>query len=98
MNEPKTIKLTGVFPKTFRVSKCETGRNDCNFEYTDEKKKVLFTIENDNYPKQTTDKSGSGIGLQNLEKRLQLLYPNAYLFETRIENNRFLVKLELETV
>jgi two-component sensor histidine kinase len=59
--------------------------------------KVLFTIKNDNYPKQTTDKSGSGIGLQNLEKRLQLLYPNKYSFETSVKDNRFLVNLELET-
>ncbi|KGL63391.1 sensor histidine kinase [Polaribacter sp. Hel1_85] len=59
--------------------------------------KVLFTIKNDNYPKQTTDKSGSGIGLQNLEKRLQLLYPNKYSFKTSVKDNRFLVNLELET-
>ena len=78
------------------VSASKESSIEINMRY--ENKKVLFTIENDNYPKQTTDKSGSGIGLQNLEKRLQLLYPNAYLFETRIENNRFLVKLELETV
>lgn len=44
MNEPKTIKLTGVFPKTFRATKCETGRADCCFEYTDEKKKVFFEV------------------------------------------------------
>jgi len=44
MNEAPTVKLTGVFPKTFRVTKCETGRADCCFEYTDEKKKVFFEV------------------------------------------------------
>lgn len=44
MNKTPTIKLTGVFPKTFRVTKCESGRNDCNFEYTDEKKEVFFEV------------------------------------------------------
>ena len=44
MNKTPTVKLTGVFPKTFRVSKCETGRADCCFEYTDEKKKVFFEV------------------------------------------------------
>ncbi|QCX38928.1 histidine kinase [Aureibaculum algae] len=58
---------------------------------------VLFTIENDNYPKKTNDKSGSGIGLQNLEKRLQLLYPNKHSFKSSVINNRFLVHLEIET-
>ena len=76
-----------------------SASNDSSIEInmTCEKNKVLFTIKNDNYPKQTTDKSGSGIGLQNLEKRLQLLYPNKYSFETSVKDNRFLVNLELET-
>ena len=43
-NETPTVKLTGVFPKTFRVTKCETGRADCCFEYTDEKKQVFFEV------------------------------------------------------
>jgi two-component sensor histidine kinase len=69
---------------------------EINMTYKDQK--VLFTINNDNYPKQTTDKSGSGIGLQNLEKRLQLLSPNKYNFETSVKDNRFLVNLEIEIV
>ena len=61
-------------------------------------KTVAFTIENTNYPKKTNDKSGSGIGLQNLEKRLQLLYSNRYIFQKEIINNRFVVNLEIETI
>lgn len=60
-------------------------------------KSILFTIENENFPKKTDDKSGSGIGLQNLEKRLQLLYPKKHRFNTTVKNNRFLVHLEIET-
>ncbi|CAH8284050.1 histidine kinase [Mariniflexile fucanivorans] len=60
-------------------------------------KTVLFTIENDNFPKQSDDKSGSGIGLQNLEKRLQLLYPNKHDFKSIVKDDRFLVHLEIET-
>ena len=60
-------------------------------------KTVVFYIENDNFPKKTEDKSGSGIGLQNLEKRLQLLYPNKHSFKTSVKDERFLVYLEIET-
>ena len=60
-------------------------------------KTVVFTIDNDNFPKRTDDKSGSGIGVKNLEKRLQLLYPNKFKFETKVEDGRFFVRLEIET-
>jgi len=60
-------------------------------------KTVVFSIENNNFPKKTGDKSGSGIGLKNIEKRLQLLYPNKYSFKTSVKDERFLVHLEIET-
>ncbi|MCG9792712.1 sensor histidine kinase [Flavobacterium algicola] len=64
---------------------------------TSNNKQVLLVIKNSNFPKQTDDKSGSGIGLINLEKRLELLYPNKYDFKTGVENNCFSVTLEIET-
>jgi LytS/YehU family sensor histidine kinase len=60
-------------------------------------KTVLFRIENDNLPKQTDDKSGSGIGLPNIEKRLELLYPNKSSFKTEVKDNRYCAQLEIET-
>jgi len=60
-------------------------------------KTVLFTIVNDNFPKKTDDKSGSGIGLQNIEKRLQLLYTDKFSFNTTLKDERFLVTLKIET-
>ncbi|WP_405604747.1 sensor histidine kinase [Polaribacter sp. Asnod1-A03] len=60
-------------------------------------KNVIFTIENDNYPKLTEDKSGSGIGLQNIVKRLELLYPQKHEFKTTLKADRFLVHLEIDT-
>lgn len=60
------------------------------------KNKIIFTVENNNFPKDTNDKSGSGIGIQNLEKRLQILYPNKYSFETSLKENCFLATLIIE--
>jgi LytS/YehU family sensor histidine kinase len=62
-----------------------------------ENKTVIFTIENDNLPKKTDDKSGSGIGLSNIEKRLELLYPNKNSFTTQVNDNRFTAQLRIET-
>ncbi len=35
-------------------------------------------IRNSNFPKNSNDKSGSGIGLEQVKRRLQLLYPQQY--------------------
>jgi len=58
---------------------------------------VYFVIENDNFPKKTEDKSGSGIGLLNIQKRLELLYPNKHSFNTFVKDNRFVAQLIIET-
>lgn len=60
-------------------------------------KRVLFTIENDNFPKKSDDKSGSGIGLVNIEKRLALLYPQRSELSTEVRDNRFVAQLEILT-
>lgn len=41
-----------------------------------EGQEVVCTVENSYFPKNIQDKSGSGIGQENLRKRLDLLYPN----------------------
>lgn len=56
---------------------------------------LLFTSRNAHLPKSKEDHSGSGIGLNNLEKRLQLLYPENHSFERRIENGQFIVELSI---
>eukprot|EP01093_Parvamoeba_rugata_P003547 TRINITY_DN14763_c0_g1_i2.p1 TRINITY_DN14763_c0_g1~~TRINITY_DN14763_c0_g1_i2.p1 ORF type:complete len:346 (-),score=46.49 TRINITY_DN14763_c0_g1_i2:597-1634(-) len=77
------------------VSASQTSSIDINMTCDDNT--VLFSIENDNFPKKTDDKSGSGIGLQNLEKRLELSYPDKFSFKTILKNNRFIVTLEIQT-
>lgn len=41
-------------------------------------KEVVFSIKNTSFPKKDNDRSGSGIGLENLKKRLNLLYANKH--------------------
>lgn len=46
---------------------------------------VILTIVNSNYPKLPSDKSGSGIGLELVKRRLDLLYPHSYEWEYGVD-------------
>lgn len=58
--------ISPVNPSFIHISILETERE------------VVCKIKNSNHPKNRTDKSGSGIGLEQVSRRLEILYPNAY--------------------
>jgi len=91
------LLFISLIENAFKHGVSASKESHINITMACDEKTVLFTIENDNFPKRTGDKSGSGIGLQNLEKRLQLLYANKHEFNTTLKDNRFLVHLEIET-
>lgn len=58
-------------------------RMDINYDF------VVFIIRNTDFAKKDNDKSGSGIGLKNLKKRLNLLYPVKHIIDFRSEKGIF---------
>jgi len=44
-------------------------------------KQLVCSIENSYFPKPEQDRSGHGIGLEQVQRRLDLLYPNRYVWE-----------------
>ena len=64
---------------------------------TQEGNRVSFTCDNTNNPKPTKDRSGSGIGLDNTRRRLNLLYAGRHKWEQSITpENIYHVKIVLE--
>jgi sensor histidine kinase YesM len=58
---------------------------------------LVFTCDNTNNPKPTKDRSGSGIGLENTRRRLNLLYSGRYQWEQIITpENIYHVKITLQ--
>lgn len=58
--------------------------------------KITFSSRNHNFSKSKDDFSGSGIGLDNLKKRLAILYPGRHQFATHIVDGQFEVVLEID--
>lgn len=61
-----------------------------------EENTVYCRIENSNFPKKDNDRSGSGIGLENLQKRLELLYADNYFLRTEREGETFIAELKIK--
>ena len=54
---------------------------------------ITCSIENSNHPKDNGDRSGHGIGLKQVERRLQISYPGKYTWEKGINNNIYFSKI-----
>ena len=50
-------------------------------------KEVVCEICNSNHPKTTEDKSGSGVGLEQVSRRLEILYPKAYTWSKGVSKD-----------
>ena len=58
--------------------------------------KLLFEVANTNFPKAQKDKSGSGIGIVNVKKRLEFLFsPDEYTFEQHCVGDFYITKLTI---
>jgi len=59
--------------------------------------KIIFMVKNYYIDIESSNKDkAKGIGLNNIKRRLELLYPNNYNFQIKSENNVFEIFLELK--
>lgn len=60
--------------------------------------KLLFVVENSNFPKKQENRSGHGIGIGNLIRRLQLAYPDKHFFKYGLnKDGNYVATLEVDT-
>ena len=70
---------------------------DISLETTE--KELFFTVKNKIAPEIRENKDGSsGIGLKNVNRRLELLYPNAHHLDIQNEDGWFIVNLQLQFI
>ena len=57
--------------------------------------RICCHVENSLFPKQESDKSGSGIGLANLQRQLELLYPESHDYSAAAIGDRYVAELSI---
>ena len=70
-----------LIENAFKHGISPTNHSFIHISLTEKDGQVNCVIRNSNYPKNENDKSGSGIGLEQVQKRLELLYPGRYKWE-----------------
>ena len=59
--------------------------------------KIEFVSRNSFYPKSEADKSGSGIGLGLVKKRLEMAYPGRYQWDFKVTGDTYSTTLIINT-
>jgi len=78
------------------VSSNRPSRIDIRLEQADNQ--LVFTCDNTNNPKDDADRSGSGIGLENTRRRLELMYPNHYSWEQSLKDDIYHIRITLNNL
>lgn len=89
------LLLIPLIENAFKHGISAMGQNKISTLLQYENGVLVFETRNKNYPKTQTDRSGSGIGLENIQKRLELIYPGAYTFTKGVTGDEFIARLEL---
>ncbi len=103
VNLPETIPHLQVAPllfislveNAFKHGVSATQQSQISFDLQATNNQIVFVSRNTNFPKPASDLSGSGIGLSNLKKRLEIIYPGHYVFKTQHLGKEFIVNLTL---
>ncbi|PWV55694.1 sensor histidine kinase [Chitinophaga sp. S165] len=84
-----------LFPLVENAFKYVGGEYWINIQASVENDRIHFVVENA-IPKFTTPAKAGGIGLENLKRRLELLYPGKHTFEVSKTEHTFRVALSIQ--
>ena len=76
------------------LSSSRPSRIDIQLKQQEEQ--LVFTCDNTNYPKSDADRSGSGIGIENTRRRLELMYHDRYQWEQSLDGDIYHVRITLK--
>ena len=94
--EVAPLLFISLIENAFKHGVSSNRDSQIDIRLTTDEQLLTFTCENTNFPKTDSDRSGSGIGIENTRRRLDLIYKDRYTWEQRIEDNIFKVKITIQ--
>lgn len=93
------LVFISLIENAFKHGVAATEKSFIHIEMSETPEKVVCHIENSLHPKSVHDKSGSGIGLKQVKKRLELQYAGQYTWHriTNRETNTYTSTIEIYT-
>ena len=88
-NKIEPLMFVSLVENAFKHGISNSKPSYISISLLSDNQKVMCSIENSNFPKPKTDKSGSGIGLKNLQKQLSILYPDCSDLSIQSDDNKF---------
>ena len=79
--------LISLVENAFNHGTSPTEKSFVHINISTNGQQLICDIQNSNNPKTASDHSGHGIGLQQVERRLQLAYPDRYTWEQGTRDN-----------
>lgn len=94
------LLFISLIENAFKHGISPTSPSFISINISENNKQICCLIKNSNFPKSEADKSGSGIGLEQVRKRLELVYPGHYEWKIELSEDkkeyRSFIRINLE--
>ena len=94
INLPPLLFISLV-ENSFKHGVAALEKSAIKFEIFYDYQQLTFRAINTNYAKKEIDLSGSGIGTENLSKRLDILFPNQYTYRVEKQENNYIATVTI---
>lgn len=92
------LLFVSIVENAFKHGVSQSEPSYISINISTDKEVVVCTARNSYFPKSDNDRSGSGIGLDNLHRRLELLYPNSHNLRTERIGSEYIAQLTIKTI
>ena len=93
------LLFISLIENTFKHGISPQGAGDISISMSQRDGVITCDIRNSYYPKRDNDKSGSGIGLEQVQRRLDLMYPDHYTWDKGVtqDGSQYYSKITLQS-